>query len=163
VTDASPGRLDGRFVVVPAVYVLLLRPAARPGGREVLLQLRQGTGFMDGHWAAAVAGHVEREESLLVAARREADEEVGIAEVDLQPWCAMQRTGKGDDPLDERVDYFFLCTSWSGTPVIREPDKTADLQWFDLDALPAPVVPHERRVLDSVRAGSCPPILVHGF
>ena len=44
-----------------------------------------------------------------------------------------------------------------------EPDKTADLQWFDLDMLPTPVVPHERRVLESVSAGSSPPILVHGF
>jgi 8-oxo-dGTP diphosphatase len=162
VTDASTG-LHGRFVVVPAVYVLFVRPAARPNGREVLLQLRQGTGFMDGHWAAAVAGHVERGESVLVAARREAGEEMGITEVELQPWCAMQRTGAGQDPLDERVDYFFVCTSWSGVPRIMEPDKTADLRWFDLDALPTPVVPHERRVLDSVRAGSCPPILVHGF
>ncbi len=153
----------GRFAVVPAVYVLLLRPAPRSGGREVLLQLRQGTGFMDDHWAAAVAGHVERGESVLTAARREADEEVGITDVELQPWCAMQRTGRSEDPLDERVDYFFLSLSWSGAPRIMEPDKTADLRWFDLDALPTPVVPHEHRVLESVRAGSCPPILVHGF
>lgn len=156
-------RLAGRFVVVPAVYVLLIRPAPSTGGREVLLQLRSGTGFMDGHWATAVAGHVERGESVLVAAAREAVEEVGITEVELQPWCAMQRTGQVDDPLDERVDYFFLSTSWAGVPRIMEPDKTADLRWFGLDSLPAPVVPHERRVLESVRAGSSSPIVVHGF
>jgi 8-oxo-dGTP diphosphatase len=155
--------LTGRFVVVPAAYVLLLRPAPTPGRREVLLQLRQGTGFMDGHWAAAVAGHVERGESVYDAARREAREEVGLEGVDLVPWCAMQRTGVGEDPLDERVDYFFVSTSWSGTPRLMEPEKAADLRWFDLETLPTPVVPHERRVLDSVRAGSTPPIVVHGF
>lgn len=155
--------MTSRFVVVPAAYVLLLRPAPVPGAREVLLQLRQGTGFMDGHWAAAVAGHVERGESVYDAARREAREEVGIEDADLVPWCAMQRTGVGDDPLDERVDYFFVCTSWSGTPRLMEPEKAADLRWFDLEHLPTPVVPHERRVLDSVRAGSAPPIVVHGF
>jgi 8-oxo-dGTP diphosphatase len=155
--------VSGRFVVVPAVYVFLLRPAPYPGGREVLLQLRQGTGFMDGHWAAAAAGHVERGESVQAAARREAAEEVGIGDLELVPWCAMQRTGQGDDPLDERVDYFFLSTSWSGVPRIVEPAKSADLGWFGLDALPSPVVPHERRVLESVRAGSTPPIVVHGF
>jgi 8-oxo-dGTP diphosphatase len=155
--------LTGRFVVVPAAYVLMLRPAPMPGGREVLLQLRQGTGYMDGHWAAAVAGHVERGESVFDAARREAREEVGIEDVDLVPWCAMQRTGTGDDPIDERVDYFFTSTSWSGTPRLLEPEKAADLRWFDLDTLPTPVVPHERRVLESVRAGSSPPIVVHGF
>jgi len=155
--------LTGRFVVVPAAYVFLLRPAPMPGRREVLLQLRQGTGYMDDHWAAAVAGHVERGESVFDAARREAREEVGIEDVDLVPWCAMQRTAPGDDPLDERVDYFFTSTSWSGAPRLLEPDKAADLRWFDLETLPTPVVPHERRVLESVRAGSTSPIVVHGF
>jgi 8-oxo-dGTP diphosphatase len=155
--------VSGRFVVVPAVYVLLLRPTPYPGGREVLLQLRQGTGFMDGHWAAAAAGHVERGESVLVAAQREAAEELGINDLELVPWCAMQRTGRGEDPIDERVDYFFLSTSWSGVPRLMEPEKSADLRWFRLEALPSPVVPHERRVLESVRAGSSPPIVVHGF
>ena len=40
------------FSVVPAAFVLLLRDG------KVLLQLRQNTGFMDGHWACAAAGHV---------------------------------------------------------------------------------------------------------
>ena len=57
-----------RFVVVPASYLFLLRDD------EVLLQLRQNTGFMDGHWAAAAAGHVERGETAYDAVRREAAE-----------------------------------------------------------------------------------------
>jgi 8-oxo-dGTP diphosphatase len=155
--------LTDRFAVVPAVYVFLLRPAPVPGRREVLLQLRSGTGYLDDHWAAGAAGHVERGESVLVAARREAAEEIGVGDLALQSWCTMQRTAPGDDPLDERVDYFFVSTSWSGTPRLLEPDRSADLRWFDLDALPAPVVPHELTVLESVRARSCPAILVHGF
>jgi 8-oxo-dGTP diphosphatase len=151
-----------RFVVVPAVYVYLLRNAPMPGGREVLLQLRRGTGFMDEHWAAAVAGHVEKGESVYDACKREAVEEVGVTDVRLEPWCAMQRTGLGE-PIDERVDYFFTSTSWSGTPRILEPLKCADLRWFNLDALPSPVVPHELRVLATIRAGSTPPIVTHGF
>jgi 8-oxo-dGTP diphosphatase len=142
--------------------VFLLRPTAG-GGREVLLQLREGTGYLDGHWAAAVAGHVEKGETVFDAAQREAAEEVGIGSLALVPWCAMQRTGSGDDPIDERVDYFFTAETWSGTPTIQEPDKCADLRWFDLNALPTPVVPHERQVLETVLAGSTPPIVVHGF
>ncbi len=148
-------------MVVPAAYVYLLREG--PSGREVLLQLREGTGFMDGHWAAAVAGHVERGESVYVAAAREAAEEVGVHDLVLEPWCAMQRRRPTGDPVDERVDYFFTAVTWEGEPRILEPHKCADLRWFPLDALPDPVVPHERVVLESLRAGATSPIVVHGF
>ena len=66
-----------RFRLVPAAYVVLLRPSGT--GDEVLLQLRQHTGFMDGHWACAAAGHVEEGESAPAAAVREAAEELGVA------------------------------------------------------------------------------------
>ena len=68
--------MTDRFRVVPAAYVFLLRPG--PHGDEVLLQLRQNTGYMDDHWAAAAAGHVERGETAYDAARREALEEIGV-------------------------------------------------------------------------------------
>jgi 8-oxo-dGTP diphosphatase len=48
-------------------------------------------------------------------------------------------------------------------PRIMEPEKCTDLRWCMLDTLPAPVVPHELRVLASLRTGSTPPIVVHGF
>jgi 8-oxo-dGTP diphosphatase len=148
------------FVVVPAAYIYFLRTTG--SGREVLLQLRQGTGYRDGHWAAACAGHVERGESVYQAAAREAVEELGLRDIELLPLCAMQRTGNGL-PVDERVDYFFTATDWLGEPRILEPDKCADVGWFGLDALPHPVVPHELQVLDALRAGAVPPILTHGF
>jgi 8-oxo-dGTP pyrophosphatase MutT (NUDIX family) len=152
-----------RFVVVPAAYVLFLR--RQDGSDQVLLQLRQNTGYRDGHWAAAAAGHVEKGESVFEAARREALEEVGERLDDLLPVCAMHRTDGAARAaaIDERVDYFFTTREWSGTPQILEPDKCADLRWFDLSALPDPVVPHERTVLDAVAAGHVPPIVTFGF
>jgi 8-oxo-dGTP diphosphatase len=160
-----------RFVVVPAAYVIFLRdsPAdeSGPARREVLLQLRQGTGYMDDHWACAAAGHVERGESVYEAAEREAREELGLGGVELTPVCAMQRTQQDAsghaEPIDERVDYFFTSTRWTGEPRIVEPEKCADLRWFGLDELPDPVVPHELAVLEAIRAGDVPPVLVHGF
>jgi 8-oxo-dGTP diphosphatase len=148
-----------RFCVVPAAYVLLRREG------RVLLQLRQNTGYRDGHWAFAAAGHVEPAEPVTAAACREAAEElgVGIGPADLVPLTTMHRTLRNGEPVDERVDFFFTCTRWSGEPSAREPRKTGGLGWYPLDGLPTPVVPHERFVLDALRAGSVPAITTFGF
>jgi 8-oxo-dGTP pyrophosphatase MutT (NUDIX family) len=150
-----------RFVVVPAAYVFLMR--GTEGGRaEVLLQLRQNTGYMDQHWAAAAAGHVEKGETAYDAARREAHEEIGVEALELTFVTSMQRT-RSAEPIDERIDFFFTARSWSGEPRIVEPDKCADLRWCPLDDLPDPVVPHELEVLQAVRDGDAPPYTTFGF
>lgn len=154
--------MTGRLALVPAAYVMLRRGA---GDGEVLLQLRQGTGYMDGYWAMAAAGHVELDESVLAAARREVHEELGLDVdlADLEPLCAMHRTCGNQRPIDERVDLFFQCRVWRGEPALMEPGKAADLAWFALDALPDPVVPHERFVLERVSDRDLPPVVVFGF
>jgi 8-oxo-dGTP diphosphatase len=149
-----------RFRVVPASYVFLLRPGS--SGSEVLLQLRQNTGYMDGHWAAAAAGHVERGETAYDAARREAREEIGVEELELEFLTAMQRTQHAA-PIDERIDFFFAARAWTGTPRIVEPHKSAALDWFPLAALPEPVVPHERVVLAGLGTGILSSYTTFGF
>jgi 8-oxo-dGTP diphosphatase len=142
-----------RFRVVPAAYVFLLRPEAGGGdGDEVLLQLRRNTGYMDDHWAAAAAGHLERGETAYDAAHREAREELGVESLVLEFVTSMQRT-RHADPIDERIDFFFTARSWSGRPRIIEPHKCAALDWFPLARLPEPVVPHERVVLEGLGTG----------
>lgn len=147
------------FRLVPAAYVFLRR------GDDVLLQLRAGTGFRDGYWAAGAAGHVESGESVFAAAVREAAEELGvhIATADLEPLTVLHRTQATGKPIDERVDFFFACRQWDGGPRRVETAKSADLRWFGLDALPEPVVPHELLVLDALRADPPPRIATFGF
>ncbi|MDI6909950.1 NUDIX domain-containing protein [Nocardioides sp.] len=149
-----------RFVVVPAAYVFLLRDGV--SGPEVLLQLRRNTGFMDDHWAAAAAGHVEKGETAYDAAHREALEEIGVTDLDLTFVTAMQRT-RGGEPIDERIDFFFTARSWSGEPRILEASKAAELRWSPLDALPDPVVPHELTVLEGLRTGTTTAYSTFGF
>jgi 8-oxo-dGTP pyrophosphatase MutT (NUDIX family) len=147
-----------RFSVVPAAYVVLRR------GDEVLMLLRANTGYMDGFWAVP-AGHVERGESALTAAVRETREEVGVEidPADLIPVTTLHRTGGNGDPIDERVDFFFTTTRWSGEPRVMEPDKAAGLDWFPVDQLPDPVVPHEARVLAGLYGDGLPAVIAMGF
>jgi ADP-ribose pyrophosphatase YjhB (NUDIX family) len=148
-----------RFRVVPAAYVIVRR------GDEVLLLLRANTGYMDGHWAVP-AGHVEHGESAVAAAVRELKEEVGldVDAADLVPVTAMHRTGGNGDPIDERVDFFFMASKWTGEPRLMEPEKAAGLDWYPLDKLPGPLVPHEARVLGAVADGDAlPAVIAQGF
>ena len=153
-----------RFQVVPAAYVLPLRTV--DGRDQLLLQLRQNTGYYDGHWAMAAAGHVEADESVLEAAVREVAEEIGVTiePADLEPLTVMHRTGGNGLPIDERVDFFFACRRWTGEPTIVEPEKCAGLTWYAFDALPTPIVPHELVVIDAVTSRATLPMVVpYGF
>lgn len=152
-----------RFQVVPAAYLALLREG--PDGPEVLLQLRRGTGFMDGRWAHGAAGHVELGESVLQAAVREAGEELGV-HVDptaLDHVATLHRTVAAHQPLEERVDVFLATRSWTGEPAALEGQKVADLRWWPLAALPDLLVPHERQALEVLAAGAHPQLLTRGF
>jgi ADP-ribose pyrophosphatase YjhB (NUDIX family) len=60
-----------------------------------------------------------------------------------------ERTGP---QVEQRCDVFFVVRRWDGEPAVQEPDKAAAMGWYPLDALPEPVVPHERLVLDLVLA-----------
>ena len=117
-------------------------------GTEVLLQLRQGTPYMEGHWAAAAAGHVERGETAYDAAQREATRGArGSPTWALEFAFSMQRTQHAE-AIDERVDWFFTARSWTR----RSPDRgaaqgsarSAGARWT---GLPEPMVPHEAHAL----------------
>lgn len=168
--------MTSRFQVVPAVYVALVRDG--DGGPEVLLQLRRGTGFMDGRWAHGAAGHVELGESAPQAAVREAAEELGVtvAAASLGHVATLHRTVAVHQPSEERIDVFTTTRSWSGEPRALEPEKSAGLRWWPLDALPEELVPHERQALEvlaerhrtstpgaSARSSTTSPLLTRGF
>ncbi len=151
------------FTVIPSAYVLLRRNGTR--GREVLLQYRDGTGFLDDHWAFGAAGHVEAGETVFGAAVREAAEELGVSiEVDaLVPLTVVHRRHEDDAAINQRVDFFFACDRWLGKPQIQERHKSSQLIWARLDDLPTPIVPHELVVLEGLAAGELAPVRTHGF
>lgn len=149
----------GTFALIPAAYVFLV------DGDRVLLQMREGTGYYDGWWAASAAGHVDPGETLMTGAVRETLEEIGVEvdERDLEAITAMHRTAPTGLPIDQRLDVFFVTRSWRGTPSLREADKASALEWFALDALPERMVHHERFALEGWRDGGLPAVTAFGF
>lgn len=135
--------VEERFKLVSAVHVLLVRD-----GRLLLLR-RYNTGYEDGNYSV-IAGHLEGNETVLAAAAREAREEAGI-ELDTgeaRVAAVMHRKSE-----DERVDWFVVAGKWTGEVRIAEPDKCDDMSWFELNELPANVIPYVRRAIGNVLHG----------
>ncbi|MEV0357278.1 NUDIX domain-containing protein [Nocardia sp. NPDC050697] len=110
------------------VHVLLTRRD------EILLSLRRSGDEFDARWHLP-AGKLEAGEPAALGAVREAREEVGveIAPADLR----LVHTAHVVSPSrDARLGLFFHTERWRGTPENREPDKSYELRWFPLDALP---------------------------
>ncbi len=152
-TEPSFKRVDfphmkkDRFKLIPAVYLVLRK------GNQVLLSERANTGYQDGKYSL-VAGHVDGNELSTSAMAREAREEAGIT---IDPGnltlCHFAHRVNRDRPGEERMDVFFACDTWQGSIVNAEPEKCANLAWFELDQLPPNMLPFIRRVLSDISRG----------
>ena len=120
-----------------AVHLFLFRE------NQILLLRRFNTGYMDGHYSV-IAGHLEGDETTTTAMIREAEEEADIKLVpqDLELVSIMHRKSS-----DERIDFFFIASHWTGTITNKEPHKCDDLSWYDLHFLPENIIPYVRKAL----------------
>lgn len=116
-----------------AVYLLLF------DAEEVLLLKRKNTGHRDGEFSL-VAGHIDAGETATQAMVREAKEEIGI-DVDRADLTAVHVIHRHAGPR-VYLDLFFLAEEWEGQVRNREPEKCAELAWFDAGALPENTVPY---------------------
>lgn len=136
--------MRARFPVT--VHLLFFR------GEQVLLLRRFNTGYADGQYSVP-AGHLEGGESVMAAAVREAQEEVGIKlDPDQLAFSTVMHRMEGGIE-DERVDFFVHVRHWQGEPFNAEPDKCDDLCWMDVQRLPDNMVPYVRRALANHLAG----------
>jgi 8-oxo-dGTP diphosphatase len=137
-----------------AVYGILAE-----NGR-VLLMRRAGSGFHDGELSLP-AGHLDGGEDVRSALVRELREELCIeadpATCQLVTVCHRSPEQPGDD----YIDLFFTVESWTGIPVIGEPDQCTELMWAGPDALPNDVIPYIVEALSAVRRGDT--LLVGGW
>jgi len=135
-----------RYQSPVAVMVMLARTTAQ--GTEILLQLRQNTGYMDNHWDFSATGHVEAHESLTQAAVRETREELGIV-LDPASLTFAHHAYVYTDEASTYANTYFWAQS-NQTPTIQEPHKCAALAWFPLNALPSTLIPQRRGVLEAI-------------
>ena len=130
-----------------AVFPLILNDTKT----EILLHLRQNTGYMDGFWDTAGSGHVDAGETAKQAAARECREELGIEiptdQLEFAHLC------HNNDSVKTYYHIYFLVQRFDGEPAIMEPEKAADLRWFPLEQLPDKMVPVRKNAIVDWHAG----------
>lgn len=129
------------------VHVLLVRD-----GQVLLSQRRDTNPQFDGLWHLP-SGKLDAGESVLDAAVREVDEEVGVLvdPANLHHVHTVHVNGSGPEP---RVGFFFDTENWLGEPSNREPDKCSALGWFALDNLPERTIEYPAVGIRAYRNGA---------
>lgn len=112
---------------------------------QVLLIRRFNTGFRDGEYSVP-AGHLDGNETVMAAAAREAEEEVGVRiEAKSLIFSSVMHRLDGE----ERVDFFVHVPTWHGDPFNNEPDKCDDVRWETINSLPENTIPYVRRAIQN--------------
>lgn len=131
-----------RHKVVPAVLFVLENPQG-----EVLLHLRQNTGFADGFWSIP-GGHFEPNEHVLDVIKREAKEELGVTVTEDGIHLIGIHHIRRKDGLDG-LNLYYKITKWQGVPFNTEPETCAGMQWFAIENLPENTFPEFYEVVAS--------------
>ena len=127
-----------RFSLSVSVFVIVR------SDDKVLLLRRANTGWKDGCYSLPAGGH-DGGEPLTVAAVRELEEETGLlANPDDLQLVHLLHCAAGDSG-QEWLGAFFHAGCWSGTPVLREPDRHDRLGWYPLGDLPGDTIAYTVR------------------
>lgn len=131
-----------------AVNLVLIRTNEN-NEKEILLQLRQNTGYMDNMYDFACSGHVNKNESYTQALIREAKEEIGITldEEDLI-FLAVNHHYQAD-----HVQLFFTTKDYKGVPTVCEHNECGGLLWAKIQELPDNIIPYIANVIEDINLG----------
>lgn len=137
-----------RYQSFGAAFVLLMRGSGEE--REVLLNLRQNTGYHDGEYDVSASGHLEPGESFEECAIRETMEEIGV---ELKPE-AVKFVLLNHDAKENYIRAFFMAELPDGAkPLVCEPEKSGGLLWARLNDLPENIEPFHRKVFECIKRG----------
>lgn len=132
--------MSKRFKCPIAVYLFYIR------NNQLLLLLRKGQSF-NGMYSTP-SGHVDGNERIIDACIREAKEEVGLelSEQDIK----LAATYHSHFGSNEYLHFFYTCTKPNLTPTNCEEDKCEHIKFFDIDNLPANIIPPILTALEAI-------------
>lgn len=117
---------------------------------ELFLIQRSNTNWMQGYWNFP-GGLVERDETIMQAAIREAQEEVGIT---LKPedltLIHVLHVHKNETNTQDIIGIYFVVTDIREMPTNNEPSKIHNAQWFNINQLPDNITEHAKMALNGL-------------
>jgi len=140
--------MSERRLVKLVSYVLLERDG------KILLGKRRNA-FGAGCWSMP-AGHIEHGEGVLQCAKRELKEETGL-DASAFEFLAVRLISPyelGGETAGDYAAFLVRAKGWTGEPTNREPEKNDGWQWFDPAALPEPMFPPVKMMLECVSRGA---------
>ena len=134
--------MSERFKVPVGIFVIFRNED------KVLLQLRQNCSF-SGYWGF-VGGHLDGNEQIILAAIREAKEEVGV---DIRSEDLTLKTICHSNKGEEYIQFYFECCKWSGEIENKEPSKCECLVWHEWNKLPEKTCPYLKEAVKKINKG----------
>lgn len=130
------------------VVDLLLKRKNKNNKEEILLSLRENTGYRDGYYDLP-GGHVDENEDLFIAMIREAKEEIGIDifREDMKIFHIYHHFRKN------MLKFVFSVNKYKGILINNEPEKCKELKWFEVENLPENIIPKIRKEILDVENG----------
>lgn len=128
------------FQVRIAVLVIALKD------NSVVLARRKNTAYMDGFYGLP-GGHLEDNESLVDAARRELYEETGLhPEGEFELFQVYHNASTVGRPY---IGFIFRINAWRGVLQLEQ-DKADDIGEFDINNLPENIISYHREAIEDV-------------
>lgn len=140
--------MEDRYKSKIVVDLLLERINEKTDKQEILLLLRQNTGFSDGMYDLP-GGHLEANEDLFDSMIREAKEEIGIDIVreDMKIIHIYNHYKK------DMLTFVFSVNNYSNEIKNGEPNKCKELRWFEINKLPENTIPKIKEKILNLNKG----------
>lgn len=138
--------MEERYKSKIVVDLLLERTNKDTNKKEILLMLRQNTGYLDNRYDLP-GGHVEPNEDIFGAMIREAKEELGIIikREDMKIIHIYHQYKK------DKLKFVFQVKKYTNLIRNAEPEKCQELKWVEIQNLPHDTIPIIKEEITNIK------------